>query len=163
MVEEPDEDQRLIEEASEYLVEQGDYCNGALLQARKELRRLYPDAIFQFDPEGCGGTAEFPGEMPFRVFVLIYPEVHAQQIEAELADQRQEAGQEARLFFFVTPSQQAEKLQAFLQEWKLYGKQDSGYIWRLDMGGTPGKRSWMQNGLIPVFGEEGTRIRVSGD
>jgi hypothetical protein len=154
----PDERQGLPEQIAGLLAFRREYVRGATTRAKEKVKGRLRDAAITYKDKSGEGVVQYPDETPFPIFIIAYPDFHPEQVRDDLADLLEKVDQGPCLAFFVTPSDAAESLQTFLLERGWFGRESSVYVWKLDLEGSPGDWTWTIGPLVPIFGDEATRL-----
>jgi hypothetical protein len=116
------------------------YSKGAARRAKDALRDLFPGANFRVGGEEADATMEHDGET-YPVFISVYPFFEPQQLAEDIQEHRKAAGKGRALIFFITPSEEADKLAAKLRD--DYPTLNAGvYVWKLDLDETQEGWEW---------------------
>lgn len=135
-----------------------EYIVGVTARAKQQVKGQLRDAAITYKARSGEGVVQYPDEKPFPVIIIAYPDFHPEQVRDDLADLLVKTGQGPCLVVFVTPSDAAEGLQPLLLEQGRFGKEASVYVWKLDLEGSPGDWTWTAGPLVPIFGDQATRL-----
>ena len=152
------EQQGIPEQIASLLAFRKEYVRGATARAKEKVKGQLRDAAITYKDRSGEGVVQYPDEKPFPVFIIAYPDFQHEQVRDDFADLLAKAGQGPCLVVFVTPSHAAEGLQPLLLERGQFGKESSVYVWKLDLEGSPGDWTWTAGPLIPVLGDEATKL-----